>query len=195
MNNRVVWRARQVVLGGAAAVLVGLGLGGCSSSGPVAAPESPSPVTPVGNAPTSTTTAAAPAKATTAPPRRFAGTVVSAQLVGYDAARKMVEFRTVIRYPSEVKQDDYDFDPKDQAVHRLPLAQRATVDGIGGGGSRICSTDPPMDETEHCTTQQLIDVLKNRPATPLVVQLVVDSSDTITRVAEQIGTLFVPAGN
>lgn len=186
--------ARNLILASTGTILVGLATTACTSQNTSTAPASTTPTTPAAIAsstttPTTTSMAATP----TTSHRKSADTVLFAQLVGYDATNRMIKFRSVIRYPSTVKQDDYGFDPKDPAVHQLPLAPPATVAGLGGGGSQICRTNPP-DQVAQCSTDQLITVLERKPTNPLIAQLVVSSSDTITTVAEQIGTLHDPAG-
>jgi hypothetical protein len=173
-----VQRARDLLLTGGGAILVALAAAACTTQSPAAAP-TPTSAPPA--TPTTASSASSAAKPTATPSRKFANTKNFAQLIGYDKNNRMIEFKVVIRYPNAAKQDDYSVDPHDSAVHRLPLAPHATVNGIGNGG-QICPNTP-------CTTEALIAALGLPLPTYLIAQLIVDSTDTITMVNEQIGDL------
>jgi hypothetical protein len=177
--ERFLRRARDLgVLG-----VFGLAVTACTAS--TAVPES----VPSGTVPSSTSNSApatkAPATTTSGASgnTRFAGKIIWAELAGYDTGNRMIEFRLLVRYPSTIKQDEYDYDQKDTVAHRLPLAAAATIAGIGGGGSQICPSS-------RCTGDQLIALLNNRPDSRLIAQLVVNSADAISNVNEQIGVLY-----
>jgi hypothetical protein len=175
-----VLRARDLLLTGGGAILVALAAAACTTQNPAAAPV---PATAPSATPTTSTTASSVAKPTTTPNRKFANTRNFAQLIGYDTTNRMIEFKVLIRYPNADKQDHYSVDPHDSAVHRLPLAPHATVNGISNGGSENCQNTP-------CTTDQLIAALGRESPGSLIAQLIVDDTDTITMVNEQIGALI-----
>jgi hypothetical protein len=91
----------------------------------------------------------------------------------------MVAFRRVDRYRSATVQDHFSVDPTDGAAHRLPIATTARV---FGGGGEVCPGD-----AARCSTTDLINAL--RQGKHPVADLVVDGTDHITTVAEQLGVL------
>lgn len=178
-----VRRARDLLLTGGGAILVALAAAACTTQSPAAAPaptSAPSAPATTSSAPKTASSVATP---TRTPAKKFANTRNFAQLVGYDPTNRMIEFKVMFRYPNTEKRDDYSVDPHDSAVHRLPLAPHATVNGIGNGWSQICPNTP-------CTTDQLIAAAGHPLPDSLIAQLIVDSTDTITMVNEQLGNLI-----
>lgn len=152
-----------------------------TTTAPTAAPTTASTTAPATTAAPRTSSSSVPVQTPTTMHSRFANTALTAELVSYNPQLGMVVFRRVDRYRSATVQDHFGVDPTDGASHRLPVAAAARVFGIGGG-SEICP-----DGAARCTTKDLIKALQQGKQP--VVDLVVDGTDHISTVAEQLGVL------
>jgi len=137
-------------------------------------------MTSVGKTPTSTT--ATTTRTTDA--ARFANKQPYARVVGYDESSRTVRFRVLTAHVREGMQDEYDYDPHDSATHTVSLARSASIDGVGQG-SAIC----PQASDGSCTTAQLAAAARDRDAS-VIVQLVINSDEQVTEVAEQVGAIL-----
>jgi hypothetical protein len=184
------------------AIFVGLVATACdrgdaAAPAPVAPPAQSAPATVTSpSAPIGTTTAKpAPPKAPAAKPpaakpvQKGPNRVVTAQLVGYDTTHRMIQFRYLYADESPDRQTFYSYDLEDSATHRVPLAAKVDIAGIGNGGSQICQAKN-VTGVAHCTADQLVALLKRGPANPLIVQLVMTPGEEVVTVAEQIGALM-----
>jgi hypothetical protein len=114
------------------------------------------------------------------PSARFPDTTAVVQLVGYDDALHMVEFRLAVAVTGKDatahrRTKYYNPDPNDPATHRLPVSDDASIDIPDYG----CAA-------QACTLDQLIDSIKQYQPCG---ELHVNADDRIDRVREDVAPM------
>lgn len=114
---------------------------------------------------------------------KFPNTTQIVDLLRYDPAADMVEFRLMQWIPGGANNGHFVPVPADPAVHRLPLASNPTVLSALSLCPGAMAVDKKGLGTNPCTKDRLLAVLKS--GQDVLAEIKVDGNDRVTSVSER----------
>jgi hypothetical protein len=170
--NTWTLRARRTVIFAGTAALIGLTAAACQTGAQSTASPTSHQIVPTFTTNVSTS---APVPA----PSKFPNTDELVLVTGYDAKNHLVEFQKLTQNPAS--QAAYLVpDPKDPAIHKLPMASRATINSYLPGGGFPFETCPPIS----CTTDDIVVSVIGHNKDSFYADIHVNAADQIDAVAQ-----------